>query len=73
MYSGRKQLFDLADDPWETNDLIGDPAHAATARSLGAALQQWMHASGDPLGKKSVAQGTGGGVRNATKKGPRPK
>ena len=51
-HSGRKQLFHLANDPWETNDLIGDPAHSATADELFSMLQEWMKASGDPLGKE---------------------
>lgn len=50
-HSGRKQLFDLESDPWETNDLIGDPEHAETAGRLFIALDQWMKQSGDPLGK----------------------
>jgi arylsulfatase A-like enzyme len=49
-HSGRQQLFDLKQDPWETNDLIGDPSHAQTAERLFAALQEWMKISGDPLG-----------------------
>jgi arylsulfatase A-like enzyme len=51
-HSGRKQLFDLKNDPWETNDLIGDPAHSVMADDLFTALQHWMATSGDPLGKK---------------------
>lgn len=53
-HSGRQQLFNLADDPWETNDLIGDPAHSATATNLFKALQAWMKDSGDPLGGTSL-------------------
>lgn len=52
-HSGRQQLFNLAEDPWETNDLIGVPSHAATAKSLTFALREWMKVSGDPLGGKS--------------------
>ncbi|MDE0863576.1 MAG: sulfatase-like hydrolase/transferase [Rubripirellula sp.] len=51
-HSGRRQLFDLEKDSWETNDLIGDPAHQNTADQLMAALENWMESSGDPLGKK---------------------
>ena len=50
-HSGRKQLFNLASDPWETNDLIGDPASAAIAEGLSASLTEWMKSSGDPLGR----------------------
>ena len=51
-HSGRRQLFDLKTDSWETNDLIGDPTHQNTADQLMAALEQWMEQSGDPLGRK---------------------
>jgi arylsulfatase A-like enzyme len=51
-HSGRKQLFNLAQDPWETNDLIGDPDHSATATGLFSALQEWIKSSGDPFGRK---------------------
>lgn len=51
-HSGRRQLFDLKTDSWETNDLIGDPTHQNTADQLMAALEQWMERSGDPLGRK---------------------
>ncbi len=50
-HNGRKQLFNVAKDPWETNDLIGDPAFSETALELFTALQDWMKTSGDPLGK----------------------
>ena len=50
-HSGRRQLFNLASDPWETNDLIGDPEYAEKANSLAEALTGWMAESGDPLGK----------------------
>lgn len=45
----REQLFDLQADPWEQTDLIGDPAHAATAQRLRAQLPtahqsfEWPH------------------------------
>lgn len=50
-HSGRRQLFDLGDDPWETNDLIGNPEYTDTVATLTSALQAWMDRSGDPLGK----------------------
>ena len=52
-HSGRKQLFNLASDPWETIDLIGDPALKETATSLFSKLQDWIMTSGDPLGKNT--------------------
>lgn len=51
-HSGREQLFNLAADPWETNDLIGDPNFNETKTSLGNSLKAWMKSSGDPLGKR---------------------
>ena len=51
-HSGRRQLFNLKEDPWETNDLIGDPKHQKTAEQLMAALENWMEKSGDPLGRE---------------------
>jgi len=51
-HSGRRQLFDLKEDPWETNDLIGAPKHQKTAEQLMAALEGWMEKSGDPLGRE---------------------
>ena len=50
-HSGRKQLFNLNKDPWETNDLIGDPEYAGKIDQMFGALQTWMSNSGDPLGK----------------------
>jgi len=51
-HSGRRQLFDLEKDSWETNDLIGSPKHQETADQLMAALENWMEKSGDPLGRE---------------------
>lgn len=50
-HSERKQLFDLADDPWETKDLIEEAKYSEKADELFASLQDWMKTSGDPLGK----------------------
>ncbi|MFW6061005.1 MAG: sulfatase-like hydrolase/transferase [Phycisphaeraceae bacterium] len=45
----REQLFHLADDPWEINDLIDDPAHRAQRDRLSAELTRWQQRVGDPL------------------------
>ena len=50
-HSGRKQLFNLEKDPWETNDLIGDPDYADRIDQMFGSLKEWMAKSGDPLGK----------------------
>jgi arylsulfatase A-like enzyme len=44
----RTQLFDLAEDPWETKDLSADPAHAGQRASLEARLREWQKQAGDP-------------------------
>jgi arylsulfatase A-like enzyme len=46
---GREQLFDLAADPHETNDLAADPAHVGTLRALRADLEAHQKRLGDPL------------------------
>lgn len=46
--SDRIQLFDLRTDPWETTDLSSDPGSGAVADRLGAALETWQRAVGDP-------------------------
>jgi arylsulfatase A-like enzyme len=42
------QLFDLAEDPHETSNLAGDPAHADTLRRLRAELLRWRDELDDP-------------------------
>ncbi len=41
------ELYDLASDPWELDNLIDDPAHAARAAELADELDQWMLETGD--------------------------
>ncbi len=41
------QLFDLARDPHEKNNLAGDPAHAGRRRELQALLRRMMKEAGD--------------------------
>ncbi len=43
-----EELYDLANDPGETVNLAGDPAHAATLADLRAQLAQWRTATHDP-------------------------
>jgi arylsulfatase A-like enzyme len=47
--SDRIQLFDLASDPWETNDLSGDPEQAEHVQRLAGKLAAWQAWAGDPL------------------------
>jgi arylsulfatase A-like enzyme len=43
------QLFDLAKDPWEINNLAGDPRHGATMTDLFRELKKWQGTVGDTL------------------------
>ncbi len=47
--AGRKQLFDLQNDPHERHDLSTDPAHAERAATLARRLRQELREMGDPL------------------------
>ena len=47
--ANRIQLFDLAADPWETNDLSGDPGLAGHVERLAATLAAWQRSVEDPL------------------------
>jgi len=40
----RRQLFHLSDDPWEMEDLSGDPGHAKRLEALTAALDSYREA-----------------------------
>ncbi|NQT51261.1 DUF4976 domain-containing protein, partial [bacterium] len=45
---GPHELYDLKNDPGETRNLIADPAHAATRRSLKARLARFFARYADP-------------------------
>ena len=38
----REELYDLDDDPWETNNLASEPAHAETLNTLRQKVDQWI-------------------------------
>ena len=42
-----EELYDVIKDPWETNNLASNPAHAATLKSLRSRLTAWMKETGD--------------------------
>jgi len=42
-----EELYDLDADPWETNNLIDDPAYTNTAQEMRAALATWRNAMHD--------------------------
>lgn len=43
------ELYDLAEDPWEFNDLANDPTYKTVIDSLQKALIQWQEETNDPL------------------------
>jgi len=43
------ELYDLAADPWEFDNLADRPEHSATLAALQAALLEWRTATADPL------------------------
>ncbi len=47
--SNRTQLFHLASDPWELNDLSGDDEFAAEQVRLEGELARWQEEMGDPV------------------------
>ncbi|MBV7327619.1 sulfatase-like hydrolase/transferase [Chloroflexi bacterium TSY] len=45
----RIQLFDLTQDPWELNDLSGDPAQGDRITAMNQVLNDWQKLVNDPL------------------------
>lgn len=45
--SGPWVLYDLVRDPYELNNLVGNPEYAVLQRALGAKLREWMTKTGD--------------------------
>lgn len=43
----REELFDRSADPWELNNLAGDPAHAETLAELRGILDGWIRDTND--------------------------
>ena len=57
----RVQLFHVAEDPWELNDLSADTAHADRLDALAATMTAWMRNVGDPFASIPVLlPGSGG-------------
>ncbi|NNC88529.1 MAG: sulfatase [Akkermansiaceae bacterium] len=44
----KEQLYHTARDPYELENLAGDPGHAAIKEKLSAELDRWMKQQGDP-------------------------
>lgn len=43
----RLELYDLESDPWELNNVAGDPRYARELRELTSVLQKWMEETDD--------------------------
>jgi arylsulfatase A-like enzyme len=54
----RVQLFNPADDPYETRDLSGDPAAATHLSRLATSLARWQREVGDPWADRPVLMGS---------------
>ena len=66
-----EELFDLAFDPNETNNVAADPAHAGVLGDLRARLEGWMRATDDPLLKGPVPAPPGAKVNPVDGLSPR--
>lgn len=51
---GAEQLLDLQEDPWETKNVIGDPALADVTADLKKKLYDYVHSINDPFGTQYV-------------------
>jgi HEAT repeat protein len=57
-----EELYDLENDPWETNNLVDDPEYASIKQRLEKALEDWMLEARDtgllpePLLKQQAAE-----------------
>lgn len=47
MHRPEFEFYDLADDPWEMNNRIGDPAYRARIDRMKRELKEWMKRQGD--------------------------
>ena len=43
------QLFDLLNDPWEMNNMAGDPSQTGRVRELTTLMKSWMNKTDDPV------------------------
>ncbi len=41
------ELYDLQEDPWELNNIAGNPEHESRIKTMRAALEAWMTQQGD--------------------------
>ena len=52
----QEELYDLANDPHEINNLARDPKHAAMLKTMRGQLDQWMQKTGDHGRRPEPAQ-----------------
>jgi arylsulfatase A-like enzyme len=54
--AGRTQLFNVADDPQELQDLSADPTHQARAKQMMQSLKEWLRDHRDTLDEAAAAR-----------------
>jgi N-sulfoglucosamine sulfohydrolase len=47
-FRGPEELYDLENDPWEVNNLAGDPDHQVLQERMRATLEEWQRRTEDP-------------------------
>jgi uncharacterized sulfatase len=60
----KEELYDLASDPYEMNNLIEDSSLAGVCEELRAELDRWLESQGDPGAKQDTVE-----AHRAAKKG----
>lgn len=68
-----EELYDLAKDPWELNNLADDPKYSSIKQTLRKELQAWMAQQGDKGIKTEMQAKTRQGRDRTTSQGQRPK
>jgi arylsulfatase A-like enzyme len=64
-------LYDLIFDPNERDNLAGDPSHRDVLREMQKRLDDWMHATNDPLLNGPVKAPSGAQVNDPNEASPR--
>lgn len=64
------ELYDLEKDPYEMNNLAGDPELVLVAKRMDRALKEWMKENNDIGDPRSVKRRTGRTISSTTASGP---